>query len=290
MIDEGLTDEWPPDVVEAAEKFQQGDLISDPPIGYAASLRYGVWALTRQEADGDDAEPGDDAVHLSLDRDDVPAYGIIASQTCDIAEGGRRPVHPWIEVCPVYEREPADQPPEYLFPLDRMAASEGRMWVADLRLTVPLEKGLLVGREPIDPFDGSEQERIAFGVKLGERRARAALSDGVHVLIAQTLNKRSRNNSKAAKAVRTRVYKLMLQIPEGEGTRLDPKAVRLHVIYQASEQSSEERMRSWFRSWWDHAHTIAEQQGVRLLPVVFHDRTSMDVASYDGLIPIENPM
>ena len=49
-------------------------------------------------------------------------------------------------------------------------------------------------------------------------------------------------------------------------------------------------MRSWFQSWWDNAHTVAGEQGVRLLPVVFHDRTSMDVASYDRLIPIENPM
>lgn len=289
MIDEGLTDEWRSEVVAAAEKFQQGDLIGDPPIGYAASLRYAVWALTRQEAGGE-ADPGDDVVHLSLDRDDVPGYGILVSQTCDIAEGGRTPVHPWIEVCPVYEREAVDRPPEYLFPLDRMEAPDGRMWVADLRLTVPLEKGLLVGREPIDPFAGSERNRIRFGLKLGERRARAALSDGVHILIAQTLSKRSRNNRKAAKAVRTCVYKLMLQIPEGEGTRLDPKAVRLHVIYQASQQSSEERMRDWFQSWWDNAHAVAEEDGVRLLPVVFHDRTSMDVASYDSLIPIENPM
>lgn len=290
MIDEGLTDEWPPEVVAAAKRFQQGDLISHPPIGYAASLRYSVWALTRQEADGSEADPGDDTVHLSLDRDDVPEYGIIASQTCDIAEDGRTPVHPWIEVCPVYEREAVDQPPEYLFPLDRMKASDGRIWMADLRLIVPLEKGLLVGREPIDPFAGSEQERIAFGLKLGERRARAALSDGVHIFIAQTLSKRSRNNRKAAKAVRTCIYKLMLQIPEGAGTRRDPKAVRLHVIYQPSEQSNEERMRNWFQSWWDNAHMVAEEQGVRLLPVVFHDRTSMDVAAYDCLIPIENPM
>jgi hypothetical protein len=49
-------------------------------------------------------------------------------------------------------------------------------------------------------------------------------------------------------------------------------------------------MREWFQSWWDNAHTVAEEQGVRLLPVVFHDRTSMDVECYDRLIPIENPM
>jgi hypothetical protein len=161
------------------------------------------------------------------------------------------------------------------------------MWVADLRLTVPLEKGLLVGREPEDPFRGSEEARIAFGIALGERRARAALADGVHVFITQTLRKHKR---KAAKTVRTCVYKLMLQIPEGEGTRLEPKAVRLYVIYQPSELSGEDRMRNWFSSWWDGARLVAEEQGVQLLPVAFEKRTSIDMALYDRLIPIDNPM
>ncbi len=193
MISKGLPDEWPPEVVEVAAQLQQGDLISEPPLVYAASLAYPIWALTRLEAeDGVDSDP----VHLSLDRDDVPEWGIVVSQTCDVTEEEHEPVQPWVEVCPVYERDAVENAPEYLYPLNRMPAAEGRMWVADLRLTVSLEKGLLVGRQRRDPFDGAEEARIEFGVKLGERRARPALSAGVHVVITETLKKRRRSGGR----------------------------------------------------------------------------------------------
>lgn len=284
MIDEGLPDEWPTEVVEATAKLQQGDLISEPPLSYAASLAYPIWALTRQEADsGSDPDP----VHLSFHRDDVPEWGIVVSQTCDVTEDGRRSVQPWVEVCPVYQVGTSETPPEYLYRLDRMPAAEGQMWVADLRLTVSLEKGLLVGRQRRDPFSGSEEARIDLAEKLGWRRARAALSAGVHVVITDTLKKRRSNNRSAAKAARTCVYKLMLQVQE---SRLDPRAVRLHVISQASDVCTEQRMREWFKKWWEKANEAAQQQNLELLPTVFHDRTSMDVELYDRLIPIENPM
>jgi hypothetical protein len=284
VIDEGLPEEWPPEVVEVAAELQQGDLISAPPLGYAASLAYPIWALTRQEAySGMDP----DTVHLSFHHDDVPEWGIVVSQTCDVTEDGRRSVQPWVEVCPVYEIGASETPPEYLYRLDQMSAAEGQMWVTDLRLTVPLEKGLLVGRKRRDPFSGFEEARIDFAEKLGWRRARAALSAGVHVVITDTLKKRRGNNRNASKAARTCVYKLMLQVQE---SRLDPRTVRLHVIYQASDGCTEQHMREWFEKWWEKASEVAQQQNIELLPTVFHDRTGMDVKLYDRLIPIENPM
>jgi hypothetical protein len=285
VISKGLPDEWPPEVVEVAAQLQQGDLISEPPLVYAASLAYPIWALTRLEAeDGVDSDP----VHLSLDRDDVPEWGIVVSQTCDVTEEEHEPVQPWVEVCPVYERDAVENAPEYLYPLNRMPAAEGRMWVADLRLTVSLEKGLLVGRQRRDPFDGAEEARIEFGVKLGERRARPALSAGVHVVITETLKKRRGNNKPFAKEARTRVYKLMLQVEQG--SRLDPRSVRLHVICQPSDECTEERLREWFDKWWEKASEAGKDKGIELLPTVFHDRESMDIEVYDRLIPIENPM
>lgn len=291
MIDEGLPGEWPPEVVQAAAEVQQGDLISEPPLGYAASLTYPVWALTRQEADegveGAEESVDADPVHLSIHPDDGPPWGIVVSQTCDVTEDGRPPVQPWLEVCPVYEREASETPPEYQHVLDRMPAAQGRIWVADLRLTAPLEKGLLVGRERRDPFDGSEEARIDFGLQLGWRKARAALSADIHVVIGETLRKKRGNNRTGSKAARTCVYKLMLQVQE---SRLNPRAVRLHVVHQPSDECTEERMRDWFDGWWKKANEAAKGQGIELLPTVFHDRTAMDVRDYDRLIPIENPM
>jgi hypothetical protein len=281
VIDQGLADEWPPEAVAAAQEFQQGDLIRRPPIVYGASLKYPIWALTRQEAE---ADPGDAHVNLGLDSRDLPEFGILLSQTCDIAEDRPQPTQPWIEVSPVYEREPTAQLPEYLYVLDAMEAAVGNVWVADLRLVVALEKGLLVGQGPIDPFGGSEEKRISFGIALGERRARAALSERTHLFIDETL---AHHKRKTGKRVAERVYRLLLRITEG--VRLDPKAVQLHIVCQDTERITQEETEEWFQGWWDKAQLVAEAQGVNLLPPVFHRCDSMDVALYDRLVPIRFP-
>lgn len=286
MIDKGL-EAWPQEVVEAAQKFQQGDLIAEPPIAYAASLLYPVWDLTRQEADDD--SPNHSPVHLALDQADLPPFGIITSQTCDVAEDRPVPVQPWIDVSPVVLCDHDDPLLEcnYAHPLPEKDAPDGKCWVADLRLSVPLEKGLLVGREPIDPFGGSEEKRIAFGRLLGERRARAALSANIHVLIAETL--RTHKPRKTGKRVKKRLYKLLLQIQEG--SRLDPRAVRLHIVIVENEDATIEtsEIQAWFQSWWDEAREIAEQAGVNLLASRFHDGANMNVTLYDSLVEIRIP-
>ena len=45
--------------------------------------------------------------------------------------------------------------------LTRQPQPDG-FWVADLRISLPLEKGALVGKEPIDGFD-DEISRLTFG-------------------------------------------------------------------------------------------------------------------------------
>lgn len=286
MIDKGLGD-WPQEVVEAAQKFQQGDLIAKPPIVYAASLLHPIWELTRLEAAA--CEPDTVPAHLALDPADAPPFGIITSQTCDIAEDRPEPVQPWINVSPVLLVK--DDDPllgcDYACPLPAFQAPAGECYVADLRLNVALEKGLLVDRDPIDPFDGSEEKRIAFGRLLGERHARAALAESIHTFISETLRKHRRNTGKR---VKKRLYKLMLQIQEGE--RLNPRAVKLHVILVENEAATIDVPDSeeWLRSWCDAAREVAAEHGVTLLDPEFHDSARMDVRLYDSLIEIRIPM
>jgi hypothetical protein len=286
VIDKGLG-AWPQEVVAAAKKFQQGDLIAKPPIAYAASLANPVWELTRQEAA--DGEHDDMPVHLAIDPDDGPPFGIITSQTCDVAEDRPDPLQPWFEVSPVVLCK-LDDPlagRDYTYPLRAFPAPEDEIYVVDLRLGVSIEKGLLVDRQPVDPFAGSEEERIAFGVMLGRRRTRAALSENVHVFIDQTLN--DHKPRKTGKRVKKRLYKLLLQITEGG--RLDPRAVRLHVITVENDDATIElpEIEGWFQSWYDEAREVTEQQGVTLLAPVFHDAANMDIRLYDSLIEIRTP-
>jgi hypothetical protein len=285
VIDEGLPDEWPPEVIEAINKFEQGHLIKAPALSYAARLSHPIWDLTRQEAE---AEPdtGDVLVQLAVDESDRPPFGIITTQTCDIAEDRPEPCMPWIQVSPVYAC--SDDDPllgrDYVQTLDALQPPEpGKRWVADLRLECPLEKSALVDREPIDPFP-SEAERIAFGRLLGERRARAALAESIHEFVSETMKKHKRQTGKR---VGKRVYKILLEI---EGQRIEPQAVRVHVITVPGQGIDDEEIQEWFDSWWDEARLRAEEHGVNLLKTRFHKATSMDVSLYDSLAEIRCPL
>lgn len=288
MIDGGLTDEWPPEVSEAVDRFQQGDLIETPPIAYAASLRFPVWGLSRLEADSREDDPH--LEYLGVHEDDLPPYGIILEQTCDVAEDRPAPVMPWIEIAPVYLCK-EDDPligRDYIYPLPSFQAPEKQRWVADLRLRPPLEKGVLVGREPIDPFAGDEQQRIDFGVALGARLARAALAESLHTVIEETIN--THKPRKTGKRCGTRIYKLMIQVEEG--TRLEPRSVRLHVISRQSPDAkiTQEEMEEWFGAWWDETREVADARGIILQPTAFHDAASMDLDLYDRLVEVRCPL
>jgi hypothetical protein len=82
----------------------------------------------------------------------------------------------------------------------------------------------------------------------------------------------------------------MLQIQEGE--RLNPRAVKLHVILVENEAATIDVPDSeeWLRSWCDAAREVAAEHGVTLLDPEFHDSARMDVRLYDSLIEIRIPM
>ena len=108
-----------------------------------------MWELTATATAFDDEEL------FELDARDRAAYGLITTQTCDINEAS--PKHPWIHVAPVEQMDEGDLAAlvrqhrvTYLVPL-APPTLEG-LWVADLRLEVPVEKSWLVGRHPREAF------------------------------------------------------------------------------------------------------------------------------------------
>ncbi len=120
-----------------------------------------------------------------------PPYGIIASQTCDIVEDGK-PKRPWILVAPVYtlfanagdrRRISEGRAFDYLVPVTGLESPEGGLWVADLRILVPVEKGWLVGRTFGNGF-ADEGGFARLAEQLGKRFSRPAYAAAVveHVL------------------------------------------------------------------------------------------------------------
>lgn len=285
MIDDAAGTAWPEQVVAGVKPFLQGHLIQAPPFFYAADLRAPVWTLTRAVA-AEVAEP--DRGEELLELEDRPPYGIITTQSCDLAEESATPRKPWITVAPVYQV--AEDSPildrDEVYRLDPVGLPDG-IWVADLRIEMPVEKSILVGRTPLRAFP-SEADEVAFGNYLARRRGRPALSSVFHDVITEAmrdLRNESNARKKQRRRVRDRVYQVRLAIEDG--TRLEPTAAKLWVVCAAEP---DEETTDWFGAWFDRARPIAQRAGLQLHPVGYMDARSADVLLYDELVEIANPL
>lgn len=218
MIDEGLPEPWPPEVLEALARFKQGHLVERPPIFYAASPAHGIWDLTRGAGVADAEED-----LLELSDEDRPSYGLITTQTCDIAEEGR-PDHPWVEVVPVYrlvdvsdeERELLESHRRsHLVLLEPPDLDDGP-WVADLRIEVPIEKSWLVGRTPVDSFSSEEKYQV-LAQRLAAKRERPALATPAMDTIVRPLANWLRRGGGLKAAAMVDELRLARRPPPGRG-------------------------------------------------------------------------
>lgn len=183
MINRGLPARWPDSVLDATQRFRQGHLVESPPFFYWGAAAHAVWELTATAGNSGDEEI------IELDARDRAAYGLITTQTCDINEA--KPKHPWIHVAPVEQMGEADLAAmvrqhrvSYLVPLTPPALDG--LWVADLRLEVPVEKGWLVGRRPVEAY-ATEAEYELLAQRLSWKRERPALADALVAGVYQPL-------------------------------------------------------------------------------------------------------
>jgi hypothetical protein len=209
VIDDALPAIWPAEVTAAAQKFKQGDLVERPPFFYYRTDAFPVWKA-RVEGDG-----GEGLVEIDDRR---PHFGLITTQTCALYEDTDRPRQPWLSVAPAYDYTPQLKPGQdkqikrgrvrHLVHLTSRRLPDG-LWVADLRIEVPIEKGWLVGREPLDGFE-SVRDRLVLAERLASRRQRHALSAPLIKQMTAPLRNWLEDEGRAAEeetdSLRLRVY------------------------------------------------------------------------------------
>jgi hypothetical protein len=227
---------------------------------------------------------------LSLPAVARPPYGVVVSQTCDICEV--RPVSPFIVVAPVYdigdslkggqENDIRNHHTNNYVYLTRQPVP-GRFFVADLRTFLPVEKGALVERLPLDGF-ANENDRLDFSDRIATRSRRPAYADAVQELVIGPLDDWIRGD--ATNALRqhsgrfTDVEEVRLRI---DGDRLAPRAVQL-VVFQETSLSQEDRA-AW-RKWREGAkRRLAKEAGIALWPQ-FSSLSSMSARDYRQLAPL----
>lgn len=151
-LQDGISpDSWPEAARDATRTMRQGDLVESPPFFYAADPDHPIHRISVAWARTDKIGTG--LVNV-LNRDRRPPWGMIVTQTCDVVEEGK-PKRPWAQVAPVYRLDcdrgvqkmiERDRGFEYLCPVTGLPSPDRGLWVADLRLLMPVEKGWFVGR------------------------------------------------------------------------------------------------------------------------------------------------
>jgi hypothetical protein len=271
---------WTPDVVAAAQRFYQGHLIKGVEFSYTGAVTHGL--PTGGDSDESQSEPEDEPPDREFDFLTVTfpdPYAILTSQTCDVQEQPP-PQQPWINVAPAYRLRGAERAlPDFFHRLDPVGLPKG-FWVADLRLEIPLEKTMLVGRKPIEGF-ADEEGYLDFAARLGRRRDRAALATPLVEAVARTLRRRMANSKSFGRECKAELITVRLNIEDGP--RLAPAVVRVHVISRGEPTA---RLRAGFEKWWEAAYEECEAVGIVLLPLAFHDGTSMDVELYGRLVDL----
>ncbi|WP_141772698.1 hypothetical protein [Mycobacterium malmoense] len=283
-LDDLIPEEWPPEVVAALNNWRQGHLLS---------VETGVWLgpagvddpVTRDSAPGN---PGDLRARSDVFGD--TGYMAVISQTCDIAVGGPGRRHPFVQACPIrniagFPRQKIEQIElgnvvEYV--LLSQPPEAGAVWAVDLRVAVPVSKGVLAAAHPVEGF-ATEEDEILLSYKVADKFARPA----VHDTLASPVFKSLRQFVSASKTTDTwcdDIEQVRLDIMEG--TRLQPKRVRL-IVYTDIKVS--EVNRGPLRGWWKTQKRLLKQSGVEQSALRFRFVGDCPLKEYRESIPISVP-
>ncbi|MER6451922.1 hypothetical protein ABT270_04620 [Streptomyces sp900105245] len=285
-----IVDPWPQEISTAADNFHQGHLIENVQLLYMGSPQAPATSFTARNA----ASDGSRSLHpLVLPKGLTYEYCVITSATCDVAEAGKHK-NPFFQVSPVFDIS------GNLRPGQENLVKQGRftdfvyltlqprhgVWVVDLRVSMPIEKGALVGRIPIEGF-AAEEDRIAFATRLARRVSRAALDGTVHDNVIASLStwmaRREKEILNRGSGAFTDVERVALNI---DGDRLKPQAVQV-IVFEETKLDRDDK--AVWRDWWKTSKGQLRSAGILLKPIHFTSLAKMSARDYERLVPLSIP-
>jgi hypothetical protein len=222
-------------------------------------------------------------------------YFAVVSQTCDIAGAGPGSRHPFVQVCPVRNIGAAFSPEkiqhaqsgeivEYVY-LTKPPET-GRHWTIDLRLSVPLSKGVLVAADPIVGF-ADESDEIDLGARIAAKYARPALHDYLSKDFIQSLNDFVSREVKKGADWCSDVEQLRLVI---EGDRLAPKRVQLIAVTEVdfNDFTNRSRKKALNEHWKTYKRAL-KQRGIEQALLSFKYIDKFNIKDYRNAVPLNIP-
>lgn len=254
-----------PAFTDGLAEWRQGDLIrdiglfwagteDDPLTGLQVPVSPGHrWPVVAW--DGVAARPADEPAATAADQPDgpplVPEWGIITSQTCDVVATGPGARHPTVQVSPLLDLTGAD--PNKVTGIRRhmnvdlapvSTVPGGGSWAADLRISLPVSKAVLLQQERHHGFDDPAGAH-AFAERVAGKFRRAALHDQLSVGLAAGLEQAVKQAKKAGAVWPDEIEQFRLLVTRGD--RLHPKNVAVLAVTLADKLSPEEMepLRKW---------------------------------------------
>ena len=296
MISGGIpadADAWPDGLLDHLRRFEQGHLIRGLPFFYFGDPALPLFGgASNAEADA-----------LVWHEQEFP-FGLILTQTCDLQEVGvRRPRKPWLHCCPVYRADDLSAAisadllaqvrkgkVEYLLEVPNVP--EAGVWVADLRLVMPLEKGFLLSKDPIDGFP-DELTRRAVGERVALLHSRPAFDDALVTLVVDPLVKElsamAKKDIGLYEAVSNDVYALAVRSDRLVSMSLESVELLL-LCWKDLSSDALEFWESQSEAWSQSAlrtqsHRLQSLQVVTLADLSAEDFLRLQVVPLRGLTP-----
>jgi len=282
-LDWGRSRQWPDGMKESLDRFRQGHLLDDVPAFYLASATMPLW-------DRSTSVVHDLGLNAAIAVEDPVVFrrAVLLTQACDVMKDS----HPWVTAAPAYDAGLTLDPKRlgnirarnvwHLYPLDPPWASDGQVWVADLRLEVPVEKTLLLKREPLEAF-ADDAGYALFVEHIAGMRRRPALAEACyeHVITPmfdwlKSLGTAERNRLMAP------VAELRVQ-PDHPTT---PKSVTVFVVLR--EEARAEFDRGAWEDGFAQIYARTQGGGVTLQGPEVDTLWDMSARDYVTSVPVED--
>lgn len=237
-------------------------------------------------------KPREDAEGNSLPAASRYNLGVITSQTCDIAATGPGRRHPVIQVSPLVpiallgERAESVRQGKVIDIVPVPNARPFGTWAADLRISIPVSKGVLLEQERSSGFK-NEGELLSFAEAVALKYWRPALHDGVESSLVALLEKFVKAAVGRRELWAERVFQFRLQV--NRGTRLYPDEITILVLTTGSE--FEPAWQQPLRKWRIENRREIEKacNGATLCPMTFERIEQMSLLTYRASIPLRIP-
>jgi hypothetical protein len=282
-IDDLVPHEWPPEIAAALDIWRQGQLLA---------VDRGVWLAPAGVDDpvtGDAAPETPGGVRARSDAFGDTGYMAVVSQTCDIAVAGPGKRHPSyrrvrsatsLRSLETIKQIKSGAVVEYVF-LSKPPEGDAQ-WAVDLRAAVPVSKAVLAATTPIDGF-ANEEDELVLGARIADKFERPAIHDA---LAGPVIGSIRQLLSRAKKTQRwcDEIEQLRLEIMEG--TRLQPKRVRLFVYTDVPLSPDEQKP---LRDEWKSHSKALMKAGIEQAPIAFRTIDRCSLKDYREQIPISVP-